>query len=322
MAEYAKRNDSEPVLVLGGAEHGASFLNAGIDDKSLVFINPDPQECCNISKIYANATVINEEPLANVDNIECVSGRKFSIILSCARFTHDIPIKDRMVIFEKLFGLLRADGLLIDATYTGAPSAPDWFKPVATEIAISCKKAEVIGPSSVEKVTLTFEWRLYIYSPAKFDDMDTKYLENTHELIESEGHIDGQKPSVRASLPETPPTLWVPRKSGRPPASEKGRLIAFLKDVYGPYMDTHRGQLRSYIFHNDRPLYDAITTYERREALPPEVAIPDRNDRYIERRKLQEKLGFSGLTQAETETAKASLEKVRAKQRARAPRPG
>lgn len=147
-------------------------------------------------------------------------------------------------------------------------------------------------------------------SSEKFEKTRSAALKSTIEPPTSEGYIEDFDRSASIGLPENPSRLWQPRKPGRPPASENGRLTSFIKEVYGPFMAEHRDELRSYIYNHDRPLYDAIITYERREPLPADIAIPDRNDRQLRNLKEAQAAGFPGMTKKQKLDAEATLARL------------
>lgn len=110
---------------------------------------------------------------------------------------------------------------------------------------------------------------------------------------------------VPVGLPQSPDKYWVKRKPGRPPASEADRLVSFLMEVYGRHMHTHTNELRSYIFHKDRALYDAINEFERQRPLPDDILIPDRNDRSLARKHAQEAIDLDKLSNTDAAVLRA-----------------
>lgn len=95
------------------------------------------------------------------------------------------------------------------------------------------------------------------------------------------GAIEDKEPPAPVTLPETPPKFWVSPKPGRPPASEAGRLIAFLDDVYAQFLPLHRDSLRPYILEHDPKLYKAIQNFERSHTLPTHLTMTTQNERVL-----------------------------------------
>lgn len=108
-------------------------------------------------------------------------------------------------------------------------------------------------------------------------------------------------------LPTTPPRLWPGRGRGRPSGQTSGEtLIDFLRSTYGPYFEGSGDQLREYIFAHDKPLYQAIANFERRDTLPADVAMPSQRDRLKARlRKAVE--SYDELTQSERSSVRSKL---------------
>lgn len=116
-------------------------------------------------------------------------------------------------------------------------------------------------------------------------------------------------------LPEMPPRLWPRPARGRPwHGSPDEVLFAFIREVYSPFIEAgFRDQLRAYIFSHDKPLYDAITGYQRRhggQELPEDIALPSRNDLVLRRLKKAAQEGFGKLSRPERRSVTGKLKRA------------
>jgi hypothetical protein len=86
-----------------------------------------------------------------------------------------------------------------------------------------------------------------------------------------------QSLSEADALPDKPPRMWEARHSGRPAKGNDSdaELIAFIREVYGPYFSKHRNRLRAYIYGNDQTLYRKIYRFEAKGGkLPKDIGMP------------------------------------------------
>lgn len=133
--------------------------------------------------------------------------------------------------------------------------------------------------------------RSHEYFREKLDAQLIKYnMQDAFEFMLKDNIVEfssSKKAKVRlpiteqsTRLPEAPPRLWPIRPRGRPKrGGGSSALLAFIREVYGPYFAKFRLQLRAYIFDKDFALYQAIADFERGgRQLPRDIRMPSERD--------------------------------------------
>lgn len=112
-------------------------------------------------------------------------------------------------------------------------------------------------------------------------------------------------------LPDAPSKLWIARGPGRPKPGWEESLFAFIREVYGPYFEAGlQNHIRAYIYRHDRPLYDAIKQYERRDrALPADIVMPTRRDIVAQRFERAKRDGLHSLSGPERHSVVRKLKR-------------
>jgi hypothetical protein len=147
-------------------------------------------------------------------------------------------------------------------------------------------------------------------------------LRDRHEVksskpLQDEGSIKPRTTTARFNdrtasperLPDLPSKFWPGVGKGTSKTETEKALLAFIDEVYGPYMLNFRDSLRNYIFRKDRKLYRAINHYEKSDKpLPEKLRMPSRGQRVAARIERIAKQGnLQGLDEQERRSALGKL---------------